>query len=195
MKRIAIRQPRKGESPIDWTTIFWYCFWGGLVASLVLWLLGDWLGGLLDGIWDFASGLFQPVTLIGAVTAFGASGLILSESTPLAGFLLIASSLAIAVIAFFLLYYLVVRPVADAESSTAFRLQDLAGRQGEVLISIPGEGCGEVLVWTGSGNTNQIASSHHGDPIPLGTRVIVQRVEDSVLWVAPVDSPQGVNKT
>lgn len=179
---------------MDWTTIFWYCFWGGLVTSLVIWLLGDWLGGLLDGIWDIASSLFQPVTLVGAVTAFGAAGLILSESTPLTGVLLIASSLAIAVIAFILLYYLVVRPVADAESSSAFRLQDLIGRQGEVLVTIPDKGCGEVLIWTGSSNTNQIASSHGGESIPSGTRIVVRHVEDSVLWVTPVDPSQGVNK-
>ncbi|PTM53318.1 NfeD family protein [Desmospora activa] len=180
---------------MDWTTIFWYCFWGGLVASLALWLLGDWLGGLLDGIWEFASSLFQPVTLVGAITAFGAAGLILTESTPLTGILLIATSLAIAIIAFLLLYYLVVRPVADAESSSAFRLQELVGHTGEVLITIPDQGCGEVLIWTGSGHTNQIASSHRGESIPSGTRIVVRRVEDSVLWVTPVDPSQGVNKT
>jgi len=85
-----------------------------------------------------------------------------------------------------LLYLLVIRPADRTENSTGFQLLDLVGREGEVWISIPTDGFGEVLVTMTGGNTNQIAASFAGDPIPEGIRVVIREVRDQVLYVQPV---------
>ncbi|EGK09577.1 nodulation efficiency protein D [Desmospora sp. 8437] len=180
---------------MDWTLVFWGCFLVGILLTALSWIIGDLLEGLTEGITG-GSSMFHPVVWVGALTAFGAAGLILSKTTPLEGAFLSLSALGLSVVASVLLYLLVVKPMENAESSVGFRMSDLIGRQGEVITAIPAEGCGELLVWTGGGHTNQIASSLHHHPIPQGARVIIRKVEESVLWVTPVEpySDEGVNQ-
>lgn len=180
---------------MDWTLVFWGCFLAGLLLTALAWIIGDLLEGLAEGITG-GSSLFHPVVWVGTLTTFGAAGLILSRITPLEGALLSLTALGLAMIASAFLYILVVKPMEGAESSVGFRMSDLTGQEGEVITSIPAEGCGEVLIWTGAGHTNQIASSLHHRPIPQGTQVLIRKVEESILWVAPVeqDMNKGVNQ-
>ncbi|MFC4075350.1 NfeD family protein [Salinithrix halophila] len=173
---------------MEWTTIYWACFFIGLGLTGIIWLFGDLLDGVLDGLMELGAPLVTPLTLVGALTAFGASGIVLGQTTPLEGLLLTGSALFTALAVFFTLYLFFVKPMENAESSIGFRLSDLTGRKGEVITTIPATGCGEVLIWTGGGNTNQIASSFHGESIPQGSRIVVQKVEEHTLWVVP-DEP------
>ncbi|GGA48614.1 hypothetical protein GCM10007416_22200 [Kroppenstedtia guangzhouensis] len=180
---------------MDWTLVFWGCFLTGILLTALSWIIGDLLEGLTAEITG-GSSMFHPVVWVGALTSFGAAGLILSKTTPLEGAFLSLSALGLAAAAAVLLYLLVIQPIKHAESSVGFRMSDLIGQQGEVITAIPAEGCGELLVWTGGGHTNQIASSLHHHPIPQGTRVTIRKVEKSVLWVTPLEphSDKGVNQ-
>lgn len=53
-------------------TIFWWLLAGGAIFTVVSVLIGDVLGGWLDGALELP-GLdwFRPVVLLGAMTAFG----------------------------------------------------------------------------------------------------------------------------
>lgn len=174
--------------------IYWIFFIGGLIVTVILWLIGDVLEGILNFLFNWGVPAFQPITLTGGITAFGAAGLILQQRTDLPSLYIVASSAGIACLSFFSLYFLVVKPMSMAEASTGFRLRDLVGKKGEVILAIPKNGYGEVLVWTGGGNTNQIAASANGTAIPQGTEVIVDRVEDDTLWVSSVEKEKGVEE-
>ena len=41
---------------------------------------------------------------------------------------------------------LILKPIAEAEQNTMHRMDEFIGRKGEVIISIPKEGFGEVLI-------------------------------------------------
>ncbi len=72
-----------------------------------------------------------------------------------------------------------------ADNSTAFSIQELEGKVGEVITTLPPKGYGEVLIPVGSGHTNQIAASLDQQEIPQGKKVIVVKVKDHTLYVTP----------
>jgi hypothetical protein len=62
-------------------------------------------------------------------------------------------------------------------------LHDLVGKQGEVWVTIPSDGFGEVVITIAGGNTNHIAASLAGISIPEGTMVVIKEVKDHVIYV------------
>lgn len=166
---------------MDWTLVFWGCFLVGILFTALSWIIGNLLEGLVEGVTSGAS-LFHPMIWVGALTVFGTAGLILSKTTPLKGSFLSLSALGLAGVATFLLYLRGAKSIGNAESSA-----DLIGRQGKVTTTIPAGGCGELLIWTGDKHTNQITFSHYHHPIPQGASVIIRKVEESILWVTPIE--------
>ncbi|MFF2484165.1 protease [Paenibacillus sp. NPDC058071] len=171
--------------------LFWGCLIVGVLYAVVSVIFGDWIGQAMDGALDFLSldghDWFQPMTLIGGVTAFGGAGLLLTQYTALGQGAVIILALVIAVAAGGGVYFLYVRPMEQSENSVAFSVHDLVGKLAEVSVSIPPSGFGEVLVQSGTGNTNQIAASFDGEQIEGGARVVVVEVKDSALYVSRLD--------
>lgn len=165
-------------------TLFWICFLIGIGYVFLLLIVGE----IFQGLFSFDLPMLQPITIIGALTLFGASGILAMQIYQLAPLntLLIASGVAI--LSFILLYVLFVRTTDTAESSTGFQYQDLIGKKAEVITSIPSNGYGEILLVTSGGRTAQIAASEDGNSIPQGTQVEVQKVQDQVFYVSPISS-------
>ena len=136
-------------------------------------------------VWTLARRCSRPVTLLGTVTAFGTSGLVLTKTTTFTPSMVLWSSLGVGIVSFFLLYFIWVRPMEYADNSTAFSIQELKGKTGEVITTLPSKGYGEVLVPIGSGHTNQIAASIDQKEIPQGTKVVIVEVKDHTLYVIP----------
>ena len=63
---------------------------------------------------------------------------------------------------------------------------DAAGRRAEVVIAIPVNGLGEVVLGEGAERVNLGARSATGRPIPSGTTVVVERVTKRVAVVSPL---------
>ncbi|MFC7441750.1 NfeD family protein [Laceyella putida] len=171
--------------------IYWGCLIGGVIFTLLIILLGDLLAGIMDGLLEIGFPIFQPITLVGAVTVFGGTGLILDRINSLAGTSVLLGALLAAVLSFVFLYAFYVRPMKSAENSTGFRLADLEGKKGEVTVTIPARGFGEVVILTVGGKTNQIAASMDQTEIPQGTTVVVITVKDHILYVSPHPSLKG----
>lgn len=146
--------------------VYWIFFIGGLIVTVILCFLGDALERILNFLFSWGIPTFQPITLTGGITAFGAAGLILQQTTDLPPLYNVASSARNCLSVLFHPVFFGGKPMSMAEASTGFRLRDLVGKQGEVILAIPKNGCGEILVWTGGSNTNQIAASANGTAIP-----------------------------
>lgn len=162
--------------------IFWVCFIGGCLFTLLFLVIGELIDGLVDGI--FGSSIFYPGVIIGSVTIFGGIGLILLQLSPFSTTYILPSAISAGVASLFLLYYLYVKPVKMSENSTSFQMTDLIGQTGEVTVTIPADGFGEVMIFTLSGYTNQIAQSENHQAIKEGTKVIITGVTDSILIVS-----------
>ncbi|WP_232696767.1 serine protease [Brevibacillus daliensis] len=163
--------------------IFIGCIAFGLVFALAL-LFFD-LSVLHIGL-DIPA--LHPVCFVSALTAFGASGLLLTNFTSLSSGILLLLSTVFGLFLALVSYFFWIRPMANAENSTGFSILDLEGKIGEVITTVPASGYGEIIVKLLSGTTNQIAASYDGNAIMEGSRVIVVKVEKHVLHVIPFDS-------
>jgi membrane protein implicated in regulation of membrane protease activity len=182
---ISGRRIKGGNAVIE---VYWGCLIGGIVFAVVSVFFGDIVSDFLDGTLDFLSAdIFEPMVIVGGITGLGGAGILLSEYTSFGGATVFAFSVLIAVFLSICVYFGYVRPMKNSENSTAYSMQDLAGKIGEVSVPIPANGYGEVLVKVGAGNTNQIAASFDKEDIRAGTRVVVVEVQDGTLYVSRFD--------
>lgn len=171
--------------------LYWGCFTGGILFAVISLIFGDVLSDIFDGIFDAVSfdhaDFIHPMVIVGGITVFGGSGILLSQYTRLEPSMVAWLSLLSALIISAVVYFAYVKPMKNSENSTGFSVQDLVGKIGEVVTPVPGNGCGEILIRIGAGNTNQIAASLDGEELSMGTRVVVGEVKDHVLYVFPYE--------
>ncbi len=170
--------------------LFWSCLIGGVLFALVTLLGGGRFhrGHVGHHALRFRGARFlNPTTVVGAVTAFGGAGILLSRYTVLVGPLLIAAAVAIALAASVAVHFGYVLPAERAETSLAFSVTAYVGRTGTVTVAIPTNGHGEAMVRMGAGNTCRTATGVGNEAIPTGAAVVVVEVQNGVLIVAPLE--------
>jgi hypothetical protein len=126
-----------------------------------------------------------------AAFVFGAVGLLAElvwQFSPASGILW---SLAAGLIAgFFTQIILVWRSGRQAAEEQAIEY-DVAGKEAEVLITVPAGGLGEILYRDTEGPIHLGASSSSGQSIETGARVIIERVSNRVAIVRPASDAGG----
>lgn len=167
---------------------FWGCLIFGVLFALVTVLIGDVLSDALGGMLDFLStDALQPMVLTTIVTTFGGAGVLLMRYTSWSPIPVLGGACGAGLIAGMAVLYGYVKPMRKTETSIGYSMQDLKGRIGEVLVPLPENGYGEVLVRAGGGVTNQIAASLDKEALPAGTRVVVVEVKEGTLYVSKLD--------
>jgi len=161
--------------------LYWACFIGGLLFTVLTLLFGDLLSAA------FHLPLLEPLPLIGSITVLGGSGILLTEYTALSPIPVLTLATLLACTLALCSFFFYIRPMKNAETSTAFSIHDLQGRIAEVLTPIPTAGYGEVTMKIATSTTHQIAASYTGDAIPTGTRVVVVEIREDTLYVAPFE--------
>lgn len=171
--------------------LYWGLLITGVLLAVVTVILGDMLSNALHGMFDFMSGehmhALQPMVLFSGLTVCGGAGVLLSKYTAWNAFAVLSGSVVCALLMSVLIYFLYVKPMQNSENSVAFSMQDMVGKIGEVTVTVPSAGYGEVMVRMGAGNTNQIAASFEGEEIQTGTKVVTVEVKDGTLFVARLD--------
>jgi membrane protein implicated in regulation of membrane protease activity len=173
-------------------TIFVVCLAVGGILLLITVLLGDLLGGMLDGIgldFDIGGVSLMPL-LLAFVAMFGVGGLIGTEALGLAsgpasliGALFGAAGAGIVYGLFSILRH--------AEAPDAFSLRDLVGRNGRVTVGIPAGRNGSVLISHG-GASDELTATAEAE-IPAGITVTVVDVVGGTLIVRPLGHDNGGN--
>ncbi len=163
-------------------TLFLVLLISGVIYAVVSFFFGDWLGDILDSL-----PLFQSTVLVSCMTAFGGGGLLLLRYTALQGALVLLLALAGAIVIGVIVFFLYVKPMKNSENSIAFSFRSLEGSLGEVIIPIPKNGTGEVLLKVGAGYSNQIAESFDGTAIAADTKIVVVEIKEHTLLVSPIN--------
>ncbi|MDC3414412.1 hypothetical protein NC797_08220 [Aquibacillus sp. 3ASR75-11] len=147
------------------------------------------LGDVLEGMFEFLSdGIFNPTLVLSFITFLSASGYLLEISTSLNSLLILVIALVLAFILVILLNVFILIPISSAEESLVYSEDDLKGRMGKVIVSIPEDGFGEVFLSGKSGSISKSAKSFEDQPIREGTEVLVVDIADGVLYVSPRES-------
>lgn len=149
-------------------------------AAILLYLLfGDVLGG--------AGEIFNPVLILAFITIGAAAGYIFEVYTSINSVLIL---ILLSVIAFILtagLNFFILIPLSSAEESLAYTEQSLKGRIGKVIIPIPEDGYGEVLIENASGRIAKPAMGFKKEAIEEGVNVLIVEARKGVLYVTQYD--------
>jgi membrane-bound ClpP family serine protease len=165
--------------------LYLYAFITCGILTVLYVLLGD----ILEGIFDFIpEGIFSPTLLLSFLTFLSCSGYIFERFTSVSSMIGFLISLTIALILSVLLHFFVLVPLSSAEKSLAYHEDDLKGRVGQVILTIPHDGFGEVLISGVGGNIAKPAKSFDEESIASGRDVLVIDVKDGVLYVSPLES-------
>jgi membrane protein implicated in regulation of membrane protease activity len=171
-------------------TIFVVCLAVGGILLLVTVLLGDILGGVLDGIgvdFDLGGVSLMPL-LLAFVAMFGVGGLIGTEALGLSSG---PASLvgALAGVGGAGIVYALFSFLRRAEAPDAFSIRDLIGRTGRVTVGIPAGRNGSVIVSHGGASDEMTATSEI--EIAAGATVTIVDVVAGTLIVAPMRRSNG----
>jgi membrane protein implicated in regulation of membrane protease activity len=153
------------------------------VITLLYLLFGDFLEGVAE-----ATVFLNPTLILAFITFTSASGYIFELLTAFNHLLIFILSVIIAIILDVLLNVFVLIPLSSAEESLVYTTESLKGRVGKVIIPIPENGFGEVVIKNNSGIISKAASSFENKVIAEGEKVLVIEVEDGVLKVLPYEN-------
>lgn len=127
--------------------------------------------------------LFDPAVILPFVTLAAAWGYVLELSTELSSGLILLISLGAAAILDFLLYFFILLPLKSAEVSIAYTDASLAGEVGKVIVPIPADGFGEIIIETVSGMISKRAAGYENTPIDYGKEVLIIEVDEGTFIV------------
>lgn len=165
---------------MDIQTIYLYTLIICGSLSLLYMLFGD----LLHAIGDISpDSVLNPTVVLSFFAILGASGYIFETTSSIASITILVISTLIALVLVSLIHFFILVPLSKAEQNTASRMEDSKGKVGEVLITIPEDGFGEVLLKSKFGNNGQPAKSSDNSEIPEGSQVTVVGIEDGVVLV------------
>jgi hypothetical protein len=164
-----------------------------LIVSGSLTLLYIFFSDVVDGVFELPDHpLFSPQLVLSFFTVGSASGFLLERYTELPAWLIAAMSGGIALIIVLLLHFFVFIPLRSAETSLNYSDADLEGALAKVIVTVPRDGFGEILLQRKSGAISKAAKSMNNEEIAFGTEVIIVKMENGVALVAkhdPYDIP------
>lgn len=158
---------------------------GGLTLLYIL------FNDLLEGLAEILP-IMNPALILAFITFFSACGYLLELLTTWNSFLIITISIVIALILDTLLNVFVLIPLSSAEESLVYSSKSLRGRVGKVIVPIPADGYGEVLLKNNSGTIAKSAISFKGAPIEEGENVLVVDVQSGVLQVVQHENQKEI---
>lgn len=148
------------------------------VASVLYILFGD----IAEGIGE-VSPLLDPAVILAFITFTSAVGYLLEFVTAWNSVLILIISLASAIVFDLLLYFFVLLPLRSAEVSLAYTDASLMGQVGKVIVPIPVDGFGEIVIETVNGLISKRAAGYENSAIDYGKEVLIIEVKEGTFIV------------
>lgn len=172
---------------MDIQTIYLYGLIIGGSITLLYMLFGD-VFDIVGGIGEVAPGsILNPVVILSFISVFCGAGYVLELREIFSSGTNMLFAVVVAVIIVSIIHFFILVPLSKSEQNTAQSMQDFLHKDGEVILTIPEKGLGEVLIRTELGQSGHVARSATMTEIPQGTLVIVGAIEkNGVLVVEPI---------
>ncbi|MGE7919694.1 hypothetical protein ACQKM9_12190 [Viridibacillus sp. NPDC093762] len=150
-----------------------------LAVCMVLFLFfGDVIDGVGEGI-----PFFNPAVILSFLTFFAAIGFILESLTSFSSIMIIAIATIISTVLSVLLYFFILLPLKSAEVSMAYTDESLAGQIGKVIVPIPVDGFGEVVIETVNGLISKRAVGYDNEEVEYNQKVLIVEVKEGTVYV------------
>lgn len=147
-------------------------------GTLLYFFFGDMVDGAGEGI-----PFFDPAVAMAFVTMTSAAGYLFERFTTFQSVMILIMSMTIAIGLTSLLYFFVLVPLRSAEVSLVYTEDSLAGQVGKVIIPIPKNGFGEVMIEAGGGIVSKRAVSMDNKEIDYDQEVLIIEVKNGTLFV------------
>ncbi len=158
-----------------------------LIIAGILTILYLFFGDFIE-VFGEISPFLNPALILAFITFFSAAAYILELVTSLSSIVIVILSSIIAFILAAVLNIFVFIPMKSAEESLSYTEDSLKGRVGKIILSVPEDGFGEIVIKSKSGTISKPAASYDNDLIQEGTRVLVIEVKNGVLYVVPYET-------
>ncbi|WP_339253320.1 hypothetical protein NSQ43_04320 [Sporosarcina sp. FSL W8-0480] len=135
-----------------------------------------------EGIGE-ASPILDPAVILAFISFTSAVGYILELMTNWNHLLILLIALATATVLDFLLYFFVLLPLKSAEVSLAYTDESLTGQVGKVIVPVPVDGFGEIVIESVNGIISKRAAGYENQPIDYGKEVLIIEVKEGTFIV------------
>lgn len=129
------------------------------------------------------SPFLDPAVILSFITFTAAAGYLLEHLLDMSSILILIIALAIAFVLDLLLYFFILLPLSTAEVSLAYSDESLTGQVGKVIVPIPINGFGEIVIETVNGLISKRAAGYEDAAIEYGKEVLVIEVKDGTFIV------------
>lgn len=136
-----------------------------------------------DAIDGMEAGIFNPTTVLSFLLFICAAGFILLKITNWSETIIIAAAVGISIFLTFLLYFFVLLPLSSAEVSTAYTNESLLGQVGKVIVPIPSNGYGEIIIESVNGLIAKRATGLDNEEIDYEKQVLIIEVKEGTFLV------------
>lgn len=147
------------------------------VLTILYLFLDDIIGAEIEIAW------LNPSLILSFITLGSATGYILERLTGLNDLIVLFIGIISGLILTILFNIFVLVPLKSAEVSLAYTEESLGGQVGRVIVPIPVDGFGEVVIETVNGLISKSAVSYDNEEIPYDKEVLVVEVENGILRV------------
>ncbi|MER2088254.1 hypothetical protein [Sporosarcina sp. JAI121] len=154
----------------------------GLIIAGLATLLYIFFSDMAEGVGD-ASPFLDPAVILSFITFVAASGYILELVTTWGSGIILVVALVTAFVLDLLLYLFVLLPLRSAEVSLSYTDESLMGRVGKVIVPVPVDGFGEIVIESVNGMISKRAAGYENLAIEYGKEVLIIEVKDGTFIV------------
>ena len=137
---------------------------------------------MAEGIGE-VSPFLDPAVVLSFITFVAAVGYILELVTAWNSGIILVIALATAFVLDLLLYFFILLPLRSAEVSMAYTDESLLGQVGKVIVPVPIDGFGEIVIETVNGLISKRAAGYENTAIEYGKEVLVIEVKNGTFIV------------
>ena len=152
-----------------------------IIAGLAT-LLYIFFSDMAEGIGE-VSPFLDPAVVLSFITFVAAVGYILELVTAWNSGIILVIALATAFVLDLLLYFFILLPLRSAEVSMAYTDESLLGQVGKVIVPVPIDGFGEIVIETVNGLISKRAAGYENTAIEYGKEVLVIEVKNGTFIV------------
>ena len=139
-------------------------------------------GDVADGIGEGLP-IFNPSVILSFITMVAAAGYILEKFAWFSSGMNIVIALVLGAILSTLFYLFILVPLKSADVSLAYTEESLGGQLGKVIVPIPIDGYGEVVIESVSGMITKRATGFDNEAIDYDATVLIVEVKEGTLFV------------
>ena len=167
-----------------------------LLAAGALTVLYVFFGDIADP--GDALPVFSPTVILAFITFSAAIGFLLEVATEFNEWSVLGIAAMAAVLLDILLYFFILLPLSSAEASIAYSDESLPGQVAKVILPIPVDGYGEVVLETYAGMISKRATGYDNEAISQDEKVLIIEVNEGTLYVRayePLDFTKKIKLT